>query len=176
MDKRSMQIARVLFWDALILLSLSAYEFISRLDGMIGPLKMFVNMAVGEKIPLERVIRYVDVTIFEAPLFLLLCFIAGVIALFSRRSRRGSAVLLVPATALVIWGFSLRLTLFGNLIQIFKLLPLVLLLLLSLARAVTVPKTSSKAPPRPVPSAAYPDQFPIVRQRRNERHHRRRAS
>ena len=100
MNRRSAAIARSLFWDALILLALSVYELCVRLDAMWGPLKMFVNMAVGEGIPLRRVVTYVDITIFYVPLYMLLCAVVALCALASRRTRRTCARLLLPCAAL----------------------------------------------------------------------------
>ncbi len=146
MDERQRKLSRALMWDALILLALSAYEFATRVDAMWGPLKMFVRMAIGEHIPVERVAQYVDYHIFTAPLFLLLCLVLALLTLAARRSRRGCAALLLPGAALSLWGFCLRLTLFGDLIRTFKLLPLVCLVLLMLVRAV-LPQTRVRRAP-----------------------------
>lgn len=149
MDERQKRLSRAMLWDALILFAVSAYEFATRVDAMWGPLKMFVRMAVGERIPLERVAQYVDYSIFAAPLFLLLCAVLAAAALFARRSRRGCAWLLLPGLALGAWGFCLRMTLFGDLLRLFKLLPLVCLVLLMLLRAALRP-AKRQAPPVPV--------------------------
>lgn len=117
--------------DALVLLGLSGYELISRLDAIQGPLKMFVNMAVGEKIPLERVVTYVDVRVFEAPVFMLLSIIAALLALLLRTSRRGCFLLLPVSAALTVWGTFLQLSLLGELIRFIKVLPLLILAVLS---------------------------------------------
>ena len=64
------KLSRYLLWMALIATLVSAYEFCTRVDAMWKPLKMFWNMAVGEKIPLARAATYVDMSIFEIPLYL----------------------------------------------------------------------------------------------------------
>ena len=159
MRTRNPRIARVLFWDALILLALSGFELLTRLDAMWGPLKMFVNMAVGERIPLRRVLTYVDITVFYTPLYMLGCAILALWALCSRRTRRVCALMLLPAAALTAAGFLLRLTLFGELVRTLKLLPLVVLLALCLLH-VAVPAPRRHEAPHDGP----------VRHRRSERH------
>ena len=61
MGNRIVQVRKWIILNALLLLVLSGYEFVSRVDAMWGPLKMFVNMAVGEGISFERAAAYVDV-------------------------------------------------------------------------------------------------------------------
>jgi len=117
--------------DALALLCLSGYELLSRLDAIQGPLKMFVNMAIGEKIPLERVITYVDVSVFTVPVFMLLCVLTALLALWVRTSRRGCFFLLPISLALTVWGTFIQLSLLGELIRFVKVLPLLLLTVLS---------------------------------------------
>ena len=117
--------------DALVLLGLSSYELISRLDAIQGPLKMFVNMAIGEKIPLERVAKYVDIHVFETPAFMLMSIIAALLALLLRTSRRGCIFLLPFSAALTVWGTFLQLSLLGELIRFIKVLPLLILVILS---------------------------------------------
>ncbi len=127
------KILRVRKWiviDALVLLILSGYEFISRADAMWGPLKMFVNMAVGEGIPLERAATYVDVGIFEVPGFMLLCMLLSLLAIGTIRTRRGCYVLLPLSAALMVWGFFVQMSLLGELIRFVKILPLFLLCVL----------------------------------------------
>ena len=178
MNERSSRIARAMLWDALILLALAVYELMTRLDAMWGPLKMFVNMAVGEHIPARRVLtQYVDWQIFVVPLFMLGCAILAVWALFARRSRRGCAWLLLPCAVMTALGFTLDVTLFGQLVQVVKLLPLVLLTVLCALRVFLRPKRVDKQPaPTPVP--LQPEVITIRRRRseRRGRSERRRAS
>ena len=134
--ERSFAISRAIFWSALFLLGLSLYEFCTRIDAMSGPLRMFFNMAVGERIPLSRVANYIDWSIFTQPLWLLGCMIAAVWGLIGRRSHKSCTVLFFPALALCVLGFLLRPTLFGEWIRTLKLLPLLLMTLMCLLRAV----------------------------------------
>ena len=145
MRRRNPHIARAIFWDALILLALSCYELFTRLDAMWGPLKMFVNMAVGEGIPASRAVTYVDFTIFYTPLYMLGCALLALWARLSQRTRRVCAMMLLPAALLTVIGFALRLTLFGELLRTLKMLPLVFLLALCLTHTVIPPR--SKAQP-----------------------------
>ena len=153
MNERSERLRRAILWDALLLLALAAYELCARLDAMWGPLKMFVHMAIGEKIPLSRAVMYVDFGIFQMPCFMLLCMALAVWALFARRSRRGCGVLTVFVLALAAVGFGMRLTLFGGVTQMIKLLPLVLLGVLTLARVLCSPKRKAQ-----MEEAAHPAQ------------------
>ena len=122
-----MRVRRWIVLDALVLLGLSLYELISRMDAMWGPLKMFFNMAVGEKIPLDRVVQYVDVRIFEAPAFLLLSVLAALISLMTVRTRRGSMILLPMSILLSVWGVFVQMSLLGELIRYVKITPLLVL-------------------------------------------------
>jgi len=176
MDKRNPHIARALFWDALALLVLSCFELFTRLDAMWGPLKMFVNMAVGERIPLQRAVSYVDFSIFYLPFYMLLCALLALWTLFSRRTRRACAWMLLPCAALTAAGFLLRLTLFGELVRTLKLLPLALMTALCLAHLIFRPVRPRRQQPAPLPgqaTAPYPLAQPQPRRRRSER---RRAS
>ncbi|MBQ7455636.1 MAG: hypothetical protein IJS53_04265, partial [Clostridia bacterium] len=94
MHERNPAASRALFWAALALLALSVYGLATRLDAMIGPLRMFVNMAAGEHIPLSRALRYVEWDILLPPLHLLLCAVLSAALLFARRGRRSCAVML----------------------------------------------------------------------------------
>ena len=85
------KLSRYLLWMALIATLVSAYEFCTRVDAMWKPLKMFWNMAVGEKIPLARAATYVDMSIFEIPLYLLCSVALGIWALWARRTRLRAA-------------------------------------------------------------------------------------
>ena len=103
------KLSRYLLWMALIATLVSAYEFCTRVDAMWKPLKMFWNMAVGEKIPLARAATYVDMSIFEIPLYLLCSVALGIWALWARRTRRGCALLIAPSAVLAALGFILPL-------------------------------------------------------------------
>lgn len=124
------KILRVRKWiviDALVLLLLSAYEFVSRVDAMWGPLKMFVSMAAGEDIPVKRAATYVDVGIFEVPGFMLLCIILSLTAILCIRKRWVGYALLPVSFALMIWGFFVQMSLIGEMIRFVKVLPLLVM-------------------------------------------------
>ena len=178
MHKGSPRISRALFGAALALLLLSCYELATRLDAMWGPLHMFVDMAVGERIPLKKVLAYVDARVFETPLYMLMCALLALWALISRRGRRACAFMLLPCAALTAIGFTLRLTLFGEMVRTLKMLPLVGVLLLCLAQVLVRPRPQKRpAPPAretaPPPVPLQPLQ-PV--QQRHRRSERRRAS
>lgn len=130
MGDRILRVRKWIVIDALVLLALSAYEFISRVDAMWGPLKMFVSMAVGEGIALERAATYVDIGIFEVPGFMLLCILLSLLSIMTIRTRRGSYVLLPVSLLLMVWGFFVQMSLLGELIRFVKVLPLLLMSIL----------------------------------------------
>ena len=173
------RISRAMLTAAVILFVLSVYEVCTRMDAAWIPLKMFVSMAIGEHIPLKRVLTYVDTRAFSAPLYMFGCSLLAVWALFARRSRRACAVLLIPCIAMTALGFTLRLTLFGELIKALKMLPLVALTVLCFLQVILRPRkcpepaTLSPARPGKHPKpAALPPARP-ARHRRSERHGRR---
>ncbi|MBR5230754.1 MAG: hypothetical protein IKW00_00715 [Clostridia bacterium] len=127
MERRMKRVRKWVILDALVLLALSVYELISRVDAMWGPLKMFVNLAVGEKIPLDRVALYVDMGIFEAPAFMFLCALTAVIALLTVKTRRGSMILLPVCLILSVWGVFVQMSLLGELIRYVKIMPLLVM-------------------------------------------------
>lgn len=127
MGNRILRVRKWIVLDALLLLALSGYEFISRVDAMWGPLKMFVNMAVGEGISFKRAATYVDVGVFEVPGFMLLCILLAVLAMATIRTRRGSLLLLPISLALTVWGLFVQMSLLGELIRYAKVAPLMLL-------------------------------------------------
>lgn len=133
MGNRIVQVRKWIVLDALLLLALSGYEFVSRVDAMWGPLKMFVNMAVGEGISFERAAAYVDVRVFEVPGFMLLCILLSLIAMATVRTRRGSFVLLPCSLALGVWGLFVQMSLLGEMIRYAKVLPLFLMSVLYFA-------------------------------------------
>ena len=140
MGKKLMSLRKWLVIDALVLLALSVYEFISRLDAMWGPLKMFYNMAVGENIPLDRVAAYVDVGIFEVPGYMLLCALLSLTAILTIRTRRGSFVLLPASIALAVWGTFVQMSLIGEVFRFVKVLPLVIMSVLFVYNIVLLRK------------------------------------
>ncbi|MCQ2454079.1 MAG: hypothetical protein MJ136_05945 [Clostridia bacterium] len=163
---------------ATLLAALSVYEFCTRVDAMWGPLKMFMNMAIGEKIPLERVVRYVDVSIFIVPLFMVLCLLSAALTLTLGRRQSGSLICAVFCLALLGYGLTLKLTLLGEMVRFLKLLPLLALSALSSARFGILErqrrqqkKLLAAAPPRlsDPPKALYlpEEEDNVVRRRRS---------
>lgn len=90
--------------SSLVLLVISTWEASVRLDAMYKPLKMFFDMAIGEHIPLSSVISYVDISMLEAPLWLLGCTLAALITIFFVRRPAGSAVTLPLSIVLGVYG------------------------------------------------------------------------
>ena len=161
MRKRNPHIARALFWDALLLLALSAYELCVRLDASWGWAKGYFLSHVEARTPLSIVLKHIpyhNVTIW---FYMLLCALLSVWALCSRRTRRACAMMLLPAAALTAVGFALRLTIFGKLVRTLKLLPLALMTALCLLHVLLRP---AKRLPK-----GLPDSLP-VRHRRSQRH------
>ncbi|MBQ1945359.1 MAG: hypothetical protein II343_00370 [Clostridia bacterium] len=130
MGKRILQVRKWLVIDAIILLALSAYELITRVDAMWGPLKMFVNLAVGEGVPLKRAAAYVEVAIFEAPAYMLMCIVLSLLVILTIRKMRSSYVLMPLSLAMFAWGLFVQMTLLGELIRYAKVLPLLLMSIL----------------------------------------------
>lgn len=138
MGDRILRVRKWIVLDAVVLLALAAYEFISRVDAMWGPLKMFVNMAVGEGIPLSRAATYVDIGIFEVPGFMLLCMVLALLALLTIRTRTGAYVLFPVSLALFVWGLFVQMTLLGELIRYAKVLPLLVMSVLFMTEILLV--------------------------------------
>ncbi len=124
---KKLPLGKWLFLWAAALAALSVYEFCTRLDAMWGPLQMFVRMAIGEQIPLERVVRYVDMRIFLVPFFMVLCFLNSLLTLTLGRRQSGSLLCALFSLALLGYGLTLKLTLLGEAVRFLKLLPLLAL-------------------------------------------------
>ena len=157
------RISRAMLTAAVILFTLSIYEICTRMDAAWIPLKMFVNMAVGERIPLTRVLTYVDMRAFTPSLYMLGCAILAVWAIFARRSRRACAVLLIPCIVMTAVGFTMRLSIFGELVKTLKMLPLTAMTLLCFLQVIPRPRKPQE--PAALPPSAHPE-----RHRRSERH------
>ena len=107
MKIRIQPLRRLYVLCALILVLVSVWELIIRMDAMYGPLMMFFEMAWGERIPLATVMTYFDFSILAAPFYLIGCVLLGIIALiFSRRPL--SALFVLPASLVLgILGFEI---------------------------------------------------------------------
>lgn len=118
---------RMLFWGALFLILWAAWELLIRIDAMIKPIRMFIRMAIGERIPLERVLNnYVDWSILEVPFFLLGCVVLGLLA-FLNRKRALMGFALIPLSVLAMYYSSGKTALLApSFWQMLKLLPLLM--------------------------------------------------
>lgn len=161
MKKRDPRIARAMFWDALILLALSVYELLVRLDASWGWAKGYFLSHIEAGTRLSIVLKYIPYDSIAVWFYMLACAALSVWVLCSRRTRRASAWMLAPALALTAVGFALHTTIFGALARTLKLLPLVFLTLLCLAHALIRPRRQRREPI---------DSLPVRR-----RHHRRAA-
>lgn len=77
----------MIFLGAAALIVIGGYELIIRIDAMIRPIKMFVNMWIGEHITFSRAMSYVDWGMFERPAYLLLCVAIGITAIAGRKKK-----------------------------------------------------------------------------------------
>ncbi len=77
----------MLFLGAAALILISGYELIIRIDAMIRPVSMFINMWIGEHIAFSRAISYVDWNMFERPAYLLMCVVIGIVSITGRKKR-----------------------------------------------------------------------------------------
>lgn len=123
---------RMLFWGALILIMWAAYELYIRVDAMIRPLGMFFRMWIGEKIPFERAITYIDWKILEIPGYLALCVLLGLYVLLGRKKTATWVVGMVLSVAFAVFSVGMTALLAPNFWQMLKLTPLVLIFLGSL--------------------------------------------
>lgn len=94
---------RLVFWGSLLLMGWALYELGVRLEAAWPPLRMFIDMAIGEHIPLDRVMRYVDFSILTMPLYLLGCALLGVFS-FAFRKHALAAFVFVPLAVTAIFA------------------------------------------------------------------------
>lgn len=170
--RRNPHIARALFWDALALLALSVYELCVRLDASWGWAKAYFESHIEAHTALSIILKHIPYQNVSVWCYMLACAALAVWALCSRRTRRVCGWLLVPCAALTALGFTMRLTIFGDLIRALKLLPLVFMLFLCLLHVI-VPLPRPRPQQRPMHQAYRPDiapqtAFPADR-RRSER-------
>ena len=120
MSKRKYLGKSALLFISLALFLVSLWEVCVRLDAMYAPIKMFFSMAYGEGIPLSTAIKYVDLSLLEAPLWLLGCIITALLSLALASRPRGSAFILVLSIAMALYGLTRKgifLTDFWRLVQ-----------------------------------------------------------
>ncbi|MBQ9196120.1 MAG: hypothetical protein IJ157_02665 [Clostridia bacterium] len=160
MKYRNPHIARALFWDAAILLALSAYELFVRLDASWGWAKGYFLSHIEAQTPIAVVMKYIPYHNVSVWAYMLACALLALWALFSRRTRRVCAMMLAPAAALTAIGFLLRLTIFGEVLRTLKLLPLAGFTALCLLHTVIRPPRRQETPI---------DTLPLRRHRRSQR-------
>ena len=166
MHRRNPHISRALFWVGLALLILSAYELFVRLDASWGWAKGYFLSHSEAGTPVGIVLKYIPYENLWKWGYMLLCALLGLWALCSRRTRRQCGFMLVPAAALTALGFTMRLSIFGDLIRTLKLLPLTAFTALCLLHVVS-PLPQPKQQPRP--NFAPQPLTPYQRRRRSDR-------
>ena len=159
-------IARALFWVGLALLLLSVYELCIRLDASWGWARGYFLSHYEAQTPVGIVLKYIPYENLWKWGYMLLCAILALCAVFSRRTRRQSGFMLAPAAALTALGFTMRLSIFGDLVRTLKLLPLTAFTALCLLHVV-IPLPQPKQQPRP--NFAPQPMQPYQRRRRSER-------
>lgn len=116
---------------ALAALAISAYELYIRISASIIPLKMFFNMWIGEGISLEKGLKYVDVSIFYLPIFLIFTILFALYCLFSKRRIKRSFLLSIFSCPLMFFAVKLENGIFTRLWQTITLIPLSLIFSIS---------------------------------------------
>ena len=119
--------------SALVLLAVSGYELITRLDVLTDTFGLVADIVTGEDIPLERR------RLFEVPLFLLLSVLTAIAGLLVRTSRRGCMVLFPAALAIAVWGLFVDMTALGEMIRFVRLFPMLALSILSCVNVFVQP-------------------------------------
>lgn len=120
---------KLLFWGALLMIGWAAYELYIRVDAMIRPLGMFFRMWIGEKIPFDRAVTYIDWKILEIPGYLALCVLLGLTAMLGRRKPLVWVLTMLLSVAFAVFSVGFSALLAPTFWQLLKLLPLVLLFL-----------------------------------------------
>lgn len=166
MHRRNPHIARALFWVGLALLILSVYELCVRLDASWGWAKGYFLSHYEAGTKASIVLKHIPYENLWKWGYMLLCAVLGLWAVVSRRTRRGCGVMLIPAAALTALGFTMRLSIFGDLVRTLKLLPLVAFTVLCLLH-VLIPLPEPRRQNRPA-FAPQPMQ-PYQRRRRSDR-------
>ena len=145
---------------------LSVYELCIRLDASWGWARGYFLSHYEAQTPVGIVLKYIPYENLWKWGYMLLCAILALCAVFSRRTRRQSGFMLAPAAALTALGFTMRLSIFGDLVRTLKLLPLTAFTALCLLHVV-IPLPQPKQQPRP--NFAPQPMQPYQRRRRSER-------
>ncbi len=106
MNKRNYFGQKTLLFLSLFLTIVSAWEAAVRLDAMYKPVKMFFDMAIGERIPLSAAMNYFDWTIFEAPVWLAGCIAIGLLSLLLSRRKGGQIITLILCAIAALYGLT----------------------------------------------------------------------
>lgn len=104
MHKRFFSGRGILIPAGLALMLVSAWEVSIRLDAMLPPIRMFFSMARGEGISFSAAMSYFDWGMFALPLYLILCTLTGLLALFTPGRKSASAVLTILSAVLAAVG------------------------------------------------------------------------
>ncbi|NLZ87904.1 MAG: hypothetical protein GX916_00225 [Clostridiales bacterium] len=119
---------RMLFWGALLLMGWAGYEFSIRWD-TIGKASytVFSMAADGGFSLIDVLFRYKYIDALAVPLFLLVCFLFGLVV-FALRARLIMGVLFLPLSILLAW-YSVDAHVFfsKNLWHMLKMLPMLLI-------------------------------------------------
>lgn len=159
MRKRKLFGRKSLIMICIALIGISGWEACVRLDAMYKPIVMFFRMALGEHIPFETAMSYFDWSIFEAPLWLTGCILAGLLALFMIRSRGGRMLLIPLSLALCLYGLTRE----GSFLTDFwRLIQPALLLLIAILSAVNLFSRSKTDSPNKK-EGAQPDHPPRIK-------------
>jgi hypothetical protein len=130
---------RMAFWGSLALIAWAGYEFAVMFSAMFGLIKSIFEISRDAQYPLSAALNTMfrnSGTQFVTLLFLLLCVLLGLFALFTRGRPFAGAVsfLLCALGALYVLGRTPLMS--ANLLQKLKLLPFILVGLESLLTAV----------------------------------------
>jgi hypothetical protein len=120
---------RLLFWGSLLLAAWSLYELATRMEAAWPPIKMFINMAVGEQIPIVSVMKYIDFSILLMPLYLTGCLVLGILCFALRKRPFAAAVLMPAAVAAAVAGYRIGGLFSFGLLNAARAIPLLLVLL-----------------------------------------------
>lgn len=118
----------LLTWGALALIVWAGWELAIRVDAMAGPLTMFYDMAVGEKIGFFTALKYVKWEILAVPGYLLGCVILGILAIRSGRRYYLSYAVIPLALLAGVYATRVKDILGINLWQKLKLIPLLMII------------------------------------------------
>ncbi len=144
MERLSIAGKRMLFWGALSLMVWAAWELSIRIDAMSRPIMMYIRMAQGENIGFFKALKYVDWRILETPGFMLGMIVLGFLAFRSRRNPFWGFIIIPLCVLAALYTTGAKALFSGNLWQLIKLLPLVLIALGSLLNLLVYRRVRSR--------------------------------